>query len=131
MKSNANELFRKFSKNTVNSVGSAWGFLFAATLVISWLVGNIFFQFSSRWEELFNFGTTVITFLMLFIIQHKQNRDANAINIKLDELILASKNARNQVIDAENLPDDELQLHKEHLIKHKRKKFKPNETNKQ
>ena len=116
------EKFRQFSKHTVNSVGSIWGFIFAVTIVIIWFVTGLFFHFGVLWQSIINLVIAVITFMLLFIIQHKHNRDFAAINLKLDELILASKNARNKVIDAENLPDDELEAHKEHLLHHKKLK---------
>lgn len=125
-----NELFRKFTRHAVNTVGSAWGFLLAAIIVAAWIISGWYFHYASFWEAIFNLGMSVVTFLLLFIIQHKQNRDATAINIKLDELILATKNARNTVIDAENLPDKELEEHKEHQMKHKGKKLKGENINK-
>jgi len=116
------EKFRHFTKHTANSVGSIWGFVFAVTIVIIWFVTGLFFHFEILWQSIINLIIATITFMLLFIIQHKHNRDFTAINIKLDELILASKNARNKVIDAENLPDEELVEHKEHLLHHKKLK---------
>jgi low affinity Fe/Cu permease len=95
------------------------GFVFAVSTVIAWLVTGLFLHFGILWQSIINLIVAAITFMLLFIIQHKHNRDFNAIIIKLDELILASKKARNKVIDAENLPDDELEEHKKHLLHQK------------
>ncbi len=112
------ERFRKFVKTTTKAIGSPWAFTFAAILVFLWISIGLYFHFSSFIQSVFSLIATSITFILLFIIQHQQNRDSTAINLKLDELILASKHARNKVIDAENLPDVDLKEHKEDLVKH-------------
>ncbi len=115
--SSLHELFRHFSKHTVKAIGSPLAFFFAVLLVFGWFVSGVIFKYSSLWQSIFNLGVSVITFLLLFLIQHKQNRDAAAINLKLDELIHTSKHARNSIINAENLTEAKLEEHKEKLIK--------------
>src|SRR5688572_20998044 len=102
-------LFTKFSGTTAAAVGSPWAFLVALTVVIVWAITGPLFGFSDTWQLVINTGTTIVTFLMVFLIQHTQNRDAKALHIKLDELIRAVEEARNDVIDVEEGTDDELE----------------------
>ncbi len=102
------ELFRKFSNRTSEMVGSPWAFLLAVATIIVWAVSGPLFGFSDTWQLVINTGTTIITFLMVFLIQNTQNRDAKAIHLKLDELIRAIAAARTGMVDLENLSDDEL-----------------------
>jgi low affinity Fe/Cu permease len=109
-----NDLFRKFAHFTAEIVGSAWVFLGAVTVVTVWAFTGPLFGFSDSWQLVINTGTTIVTFLMVFLIQNTQNRDAKAIHLKLDELIRAMKGARNTLVDLENLSDEELkELHQE------------------
>jgi low affinity Fe/Cu permease len=103
-----NELFRKFAHITSNVVGSAWAFIAAVFVLIIWAITGPLFQFSDTWQLVINTGTTIITFLMVFLIQNTQNRDAKSIHLKLDELIRATKEARNDLIDLEELSDAQL-----------------------
>ncbi len=103
-----NELFRKFSHATSNIVGSPWAFIFAVIIILVWAITGPIFEFSNTWQLVINTGTTIITFLMVFLIQNTQNRDAKAIHLKLDELIRAAKRARNDLIDLEDLPDKDI-----------------------
>ena len=89
-------------------LGSAWAFCGAVLVIVVWLVTGPTFHFSDTWQLIINTATTVITFLMVFLIQNTQNRDAKAMHLKLDELIRAVKGARNQLVDLEELSDDEL-----------------------
>jgi low affinity Fe/Cu permease len=89
-------------------LGSAWAFCGAVLVIVVWLVTGPTFHFSDTWQLIINTATTVITFLMVFLIQNTQNRDAKAMHLKLDELIRAVTGARNQLVDLENLSDDEL-----------------------
>ena len=89
-------------------LGSAWAFTGAVLVIVVWLVTGPTFHFSDTWQLIINTATTVITFLMVFLIQNTQNRDAKAMHLKLDELIRAVKGARNQLVDLENLSDEEL-----------------------
>src|SRR5215467_4599108 len=89
-------------------LGSAWAFGGAVLVIVVWLVTGPAFHFSDTWQLIINTATTVVTFLMVFLIQNIQNRDAKAQHLKLDELIRAVKGARNQLVDLEELSDDEL-----------------------
>jgi low affinity Fe/Cu permease len=104
-----NEIFRKFSQQTSEIVGSPWAFLVAALTVIIWLVTGPIFKFSDTWQLIINTGTTIVTFLMVFLIQNTQNRDAKAMQLKLDELIRSNSEARNTLIDLEDLTDEQVQ----------------------
>ena len=85
-----------------------WTFFAAATLILVWLLTGPFFGFSDTWQLVINTGTTIITFLMVFLIQNTQNRETMAINLKLDELIRAVNEARNNMVDLEDASDEEL-----------------------
>jgi low affinity Fe/Cu permease len=93
--------------------GSPWAFLLAAGLIIVWALTGPIFNFSSEWQLVVNTGTTVITFLMVFLIQNTQNRDARAMHLKLDELIRATPRARNEFMEAEEEDLDEIEREKE------------------
>ena len=102
------DAFRSFAHRSSILLGSAWAFCGAVLVIVVWLVTGPTFHFSDTWQLIINTATTVITFLMVFLIQNTQNRDAKAVHLKLDELIRAVKGARNQLVDLENLSDDEL-----------------------
>jgi low affinity Fe/Cu permease len=89
-------------------LGSAWAFIGAALVILIWILTGPIFHFSDRWQLIINIATTIITFLMVFLIQNTQNRGAKAVHLKLDELIRAIKNARNELVDLEDLSDKEL-----------------------
>jgi len=103
----AADRFRTFASRTSERVGSPWAFFASVGLMVVWLVTGPFFHFSNAWQLVINTGTTVVTFLMVFLIQATQNRDARAIHLKLDELIRSSK-ARNVFADLENATEEEL-----------------------
>src|SRR4051812_12585440 len=100
--------FRKFAHCTSGAVGSPWAFAAAVVVVIAWAVTGPMFHFSDTWQLVINTGTTIVTFLMVFLIQNTQNRDARAMHLKLDELIRSIKGARNHLVDLEELSDEEL-----------------------
>jgi len=102
------DAFRSFAQRSSSVLGSAWSFCGAVLIIVLWLVTGPTFHFSDTWQLIINTATTVVTFLMVFLIQNTQNRDAKAMHLKLDELIRAVKGARNQLVDLENLSDDEL-----------------------
>src|SRR4029079_5945120 len=102
------DAFRCFAQRSSALLGSAWAFCGAVLVIVVWLVTGPAFHFSDTWQLIINTATTVVTFLMVFLIQNTQNRDAKAMHLKLDELIRAVKGARNQLVDLENLSDDEL-----------------------
>ncbi len=103
-----NEKFRKFSHRVSEIVGSPWSFIVAIAIILIWAITGPIFQFSDTWQLVINTGTTIVTFLMVFLIQNTQNRDAKALHLKLDELIKAVEQARNELVDLEDLPDEEL-----------------------
>ncbi len=103
-----NDWFGRFAAVTSSWLGSKWGFSGAALLVVAWAASGPLFHYSDGWQLIINTGTNVITFIMVFLIQNTQNRDARAINLKLDELIRAIDQAGNNMIDIEDLSDLEL-----------------------
>jgi low affinity Fe/Cu permease len=102
--------FARFSSIASNWLGSKWAFSAAILIVLIWGATGPIFHYSNTWQLVINTGTTIVTFLMVFLIQNTQNRDAQAINLKLDELILSIGAASNQMMDIENLSDDELNV---------------------
>lgn len=105
-----NKLFRKISGVISHAMGTSYAFLTALLVVIIWAVAGPFFNYSNTWQLAINTGTTIVTFLMVFLIQNTQNRDTKATQLKLDELIRSSKHARNSLINIEQLEDAELEL---------------------
>jgi low affinity Fe/Cu permease len=104
-----NELFHKIAHRTAEAVGSAWMFMLALSVVLVWAVTGPIFDFSQNWQLWINTGTTIVTFLIVFLIQNTENRDTRVIQLKLDELIRALRSARNQLVDLEDLTDTELE----------------------
>ena len=102
------DTFRKFSHQTSTVLGNPWAFVAAFFIILVWAFSGPLFDFSDTWQLVINTGTTVITFLMVFIIQNTQNRDAKTIHLKLDELIRANAEARHRIIDLEDVTDDEI-----------------------
>jgi low affinity Fe/Cu permease len=102
------DAFRVFARHSAIILGSAWAFTVAVIVIAVWLVTGPTFHFSDTWQLIINTATTIITFLMVFLIQNTQNRDAKAVHLKLDELIRAIKSARNELVDLEDLSDEEL-----------------------
>ena len=100
--------FRAFACAVANAVGTHWAFLTAFVVVLVWLVTGPLFNFSDSWQLVINTGTTIVTFLMVFLIQATQNRDGKAIQLKLDELIRAQQSARNVFADLEHATEEEL-----------------------
>jgi low affinity Fe/Cu permease len=103
------EWFHIFSAKTSALAGTPWAFILAGLVIVVWGITGRMFHYSDTWQLVINTGTTIITFLMVFLIQNTQNRDARAIHLKLDELIRAKKGARNRLVDLENCTDDELE----------------------
>lgn len=103
------DIFRKVSNRIANLTGTATAFLLALTIIVVWAVTGPAFGFSDTWQLVINTGTTIVTFLMVFLIQNTQNRDSKAMQLKLDELIRSSS-ARDTFMDLENLTDEELAL---------------------
>jgi len=109
--------FDAFSTKVTKATGSPSAFLIACAIVIIWGVTGPLFNFSDTWQLVINTGTTIITFLMVFVIQQSQNKDTVAIHIKLNELLAATKGASNRLIDVEDLTAEELEVIKKFYIK--------------
>jgi low affinity Fe/Cu permease len=105
----AKEVFHEFARKTALAVGSPWAFLIAALVIVFWAASGPVFGFSDTWQLVINTGTTIVTFLMVFLIQNTQNRDARAMHLKLDELIRALHGPRNSMVDLEDASDKELE----------------------
>ncbi len=103
-----NEIFRKIAHSVGRVTGSAWTFCLAVVAVLVWAATGPYFGFSNTWQLFINTGTTILTFLMVFLIQNNQNRDSQATQLKLDELIKALGHARNEFVDIEEDKEDEL-----------------------
>ena len=104
----ASDAFRVFGRHSSIALGSAWAFTGAVLVILVWVLTGPMFHFSDTWQLVINTATTIVTFLMVFLIQNTQNRDAKAVHLKLDELIRALKDARNELVDLEDLSDEEL-----------------------
>src|SRR5256884_8816394 len=102
------DAFRLFARRSSIILGSAWAFAGAVLVILVWILTGPTFHFSDTWQLIINTATTIVTFLMVFLIQNTQNRDAKAVHLKLDEIIRALKGARNQLVDLEDLSDEEL-----------------------
>ena len=101
--------FHNMAKGTSTAVGRPKSFFIAVAVIVVWGLSGPFFHFSDTWQLIINTGTTIVTFLMVFLIQNTQNRDSKALHLKLDELLRANRGARNTLVDLENMGDDELQ----------------------
>lgn len=113
----ASHAFLKISNIITRSVGRPAAFIVAVTVVILWAVAGPLFNFSDTWQLVINTGTTIITFLMVFVIQQSQNRDAMAVQLKLNELIACNKRASNRLIVIEDLTEEELEVLKKFYIR--------------
>ncbi|MDV3709779.1 hypothetical protein CMU43_15810 [Elizabethkingia anophelis] len=102
------DFFETFANKATSFTGSSSAFTIALAIVIIWLLSGPFFNYSETWQLIINTGTTIITFLMVFLIQKSQNKDSKAIQLKLNELIAASKDASNRMVDIEDLTEKEL-----------------------
>src|SRR3984893_780549 len=102
------DVFRVFARRSSVILGSPWAFAAAILIIAVWATTGPVFHFSDTWQLIINTGTTIVTFLMVFLIQNTQNRDAKAMHLKLDEIIRALKRARNELVDLEELSDEEL-----------------------
>jgi low affinity Fe/Cu permease len=114
--------FNLFAKYISDVTGNAWSFILALVIVLGWAITGPFFKYSDTWQLFINTGTTIVTFLIIFLIQNTQNRDTEILNLKIDELIRAHKGARNDIINLSELSDEELKnLEKEYIkLKNKR-----------
>ena len=104
----ARSSFTRFTKWTAHASGRPAAFTIAAAVIIVWAISGPYFQFSDTWQLVINTGTTIVAFLMVFLIQSTQNRDSEAVQVKLDELIRAVGHARNELLDLEELEEKDL-----------------------
>ncbi len=104
------DAFRIFAERTALLVGSCWAFLLAVLTIATWAITGPFFAFSDTWQLLINTGTTIVTFLMVFLIQNTQNRDSRLVALKLDELLRVSEGARTGFVKLDHMSDDELEV---------------------
>jgi low affinity Fe/Cu permease len=111
------ELFRHVAHRTSDIVATPGAFLSASVLILIWLVSGPLFDFSDTWQLIINTGTTIITFLMVFLIQNSQTRDTKSIQLKLDELLRSIKAARNEMVNLEDLSDEELERLRQEFTK--------------
>jgi low affinity Fe/Cu permease len=113
----SSETFTHFAKWTAHAAGQPITFALAAGVLLVWALSGPMFQFNDSWQLVINTGTTIITFLMVFLIQNTQNRDAVAMHLKLDELIRAVHGARNRLMDLEDLTEEELEQLRTRYVK--------------
>src|SRR5260221_601067 len=109
--------FNRFSQAVTKGTGSPLAFITAIIIILIWGATGPLFGFSNTWQLVINTGTTIITFLMVFVIQQSQNRETTAIQLKLNELIAADRNASNRLVDIEDLTEDELAALKKFYVK--------------
>ena len=102
------EVFHRIARRVAHAIGTPSAFVIAVLLCIGWAATGPLFGYSDTWQLIINTSTTVVTFLVVFLIQNTQNHDSRALHLKLDELLRAVKNARNSLVDLEELGDDEL-----------------------
>ena len=123
------DAFHVAARKSSAVLGNAWAFIIAVLIIVVWACTGPIFHYSDTWQLIINTGTTIITFLMVFLIQNTQNRDAKAVHLKLDELIRALAGARNHLVDLEKLSDEELKrLEDEFTRIHKKAKREENEA---
>ncbi|MEO5968223.1 MAG: low affinity iron permease family protein [Ferruginibacter sp.] len=116
-KKNIKQTFTKFSLWVTKATGTPTAFLIALLIVIVWAATGSLFNYSETWQLIINTGTTIVTFLMIFVIQQSQNRDTTALHLKLNELIAANKFTSNRLISSEDLTEEELELIKSYYAK--------------
>ncbi|MGN6615839.1 MAG: low affinity iron permease family protein [Ilyomonas sp.] len=120
------KLFDSFSTKVTKGTGSPWAFIIALVVVIVWAITGPVFHFSDTWQLVINTGTTIVTFLMVFVIQQSQNKDTVALQLKLNELIASSRYASNRLIDVEDFTQDELEVLKSFYVRLSEKAAKEN-----
>ncbi len=117
MKTNQLPLFERFASKVTKATGKPFAFIIVCTIILIWIITGPVFHFSDTWQLVINTGTTIITFLMVFVIQHSQNKDNVALQLKLNELIAATATASNRLVDVEDLSAEELETLKKFYIR--------------
>jgi len=126
-KTGLGQLLERFSRKATEATGTSTAFILTLLVIIVWLASGPLFNFSDTWQLVINTGTTIITFLMVFLIQRSQNKDALAIHLKLNEIVAALEGASNRLIDVEDLTEEEIRtLHKHYqrLVEMAKEDFK-------
>jgi low affinity Fe/Cu permease len=122
-------VFRVFARKSSVVLGSAWTFAAAIFIIVAWALTGPKFHYSDTWQLIINTGTTIVTFLMVFLIQNTQNRDAKSVHLKLDEIIRAVKGARNELMSLQESSDEDLEkLEKQFTRIRKRAEAKQDEV---
>lgn len=103
------DLFRKLAERSAHAAGSHWAFMLAAAVVLAWMISGPYFHYSDTWQLVINTGTTIVTFLMVFLIQNTQNRETRIVSLKLDELLRGVRDARTGFVNLDHLSDEELE----------------------
>jgi low affinity Fe/Cu permease len=111
------QLLERFSRVATQATGTSTAFLLALTVILVWIITGPLFHFSDTWQLVINTGTTIVTFLMVFLIQRSQNKDALAIHLKLNEIVAALEGASNRLIDVEDLTEEEIKTLHTHYQK--------------
>lgn len=111
------EMFRRFSECAALAVGSHWAFLAALTTVLAWALFGPAFRYSDTWQLFINTGTTIVTFLMVFLIQNTQNRDSRVVALKLDELLRSIEGARTGMVELDSMSDADLEHVREEFVR--------------
>jgi low affinity Fe/Cu permease len=113
-KTELGQMLERLSRKATQATGTSTAFILACLVIIVWIATGPFFHFSDTWQLVINTGTTIITFLMVFLIQRSQNKDALAIHLKLNEIVAALEGASNRLIDVEDLTEDEIKTLHDH-----------------
>jgi low affinity Fe/Cu permease len=104
------ELFRRLAEKAAHAVGSYWAFLIALLTIVVWALTGPYFNYSDTWQLFINTGTTIVTFLMVFLIQNTQNRETRIVALKLDELLRGVEGARTGLVELDHMSDEDLEL---------------------
>ncbi len=111
------QMLERFSRKVTEATGTSTAFILALLVIVVWILAGPLFHFSDTWQLVINTGTTIVTFLMVFLIQRSQNKDALAIHLKLNEIVAALEGASNRLIDVEDLTEDEIKTLHTHYKK--------------